>query len=230
MSETIIGIASIPSRKASLKKTLDYLMLNKDISNIYVYLNNYRTTPGFLSRPKVEVFKSQDHGDIGDIGKFFMAGELKKGCYYFCCDDDIIYPSDYICHMKKKIDKHKCPVGVHGLILRRDRSYTRASRVHFSEMLEKDINVHILGTGTTAYHTDHFGINRNDFKKPNMADIYLALKAMSKEIDLKCIERPRVNWLRQNKDSNQRNSIYMKSINRDHIQTKISKPLLWKKL
>ena len=73
--------------------------------------------------------------------------------------------------------------------------------------MKNDMPVHLLGTGTLAYHTDTMRMSIEEFKKPNMADIWFALKAQEKEVGLMCVARPR-GWIKNNDCIDQSKSIF----------------------
>ena len=103
-----VSIATIPSRKEALKITIDSLI--NQVDKIYIYLNNYEEIPNYLTYnsyklktqglKKIEYFRSQNYKDLGDVGKFHCVGIIKG--YHFTCDDDIIYPDNYIKYMIEK--------------------------------------------------------------------------------------------------------------------------------
>jgi len=58
-----------------------------------------------------------------------------------------------------------------------DSFYNNCYRFSYKNPLPTDFFVNILGTGTTAFHTDTIKVSIKDFKKPNMADIRLGMLA-----------------------------------------------------
>jgi len=188
------SLASIPTRRASLEKVVEALLPQVDRLN--VYLNGYPDVPPFLKRPSITVERSQDHGDLGDRGKMFWA-EKAQG-YYVTCDDDIAYPPDYVSTLIRRIEDHgrRVIVGVHGATLNNTvRHYYRDRTVtHFAESLGADKAVHILGTGTTAWHTATLDVRMADFPEPNMADVWLGLLAQRKKIPMASVARAK-KWI-----------------------------------
>ena len=67
----IMNVASIPRREKMLEATINSIINQIDILN--VYLNNYDHVPHFLQNKKINIIRSQDFGDIKDNGKFFFA-------------------------------------------------------------------------------------------------------------------------------------------------------------
>jgi hypothetical protein len=171
-----VGIAAIPTRVESFKKTIDSLI--NQVNEIGVYLNGWDSVPEFLKHPKIKIQRSQQTGNVGDAGKFFWIDNYSG--YYFTCDDDIVYPKDYIQRTINKIEHYnrKAVIGFHGsIILPKFKHYydVKSRRVlGFNFDKENDEHVHILGTGTIGFHTSTIRVKFSDFKKPNMADIFFA--------------------------------------------------------
>src|SRR6185437_7642695 len=100
--------------------------------------------------------------------------------------DDIIYPRDYVQQMLTRLLFYNDSVvlGVHGILLRpqfQNLSYYHPQArevLHFREALPTDRFVHVLGTGTVAYHASVLpSLTFADFRVPGMADIWLAAAA-----------------------------------------------------
>lgn len=216
----IVTMASTASRMESLEHVVNSIYGQCD--ELHIYLNDYNSVPEFLNKPNIITYSSSEFGDIGDIGKFFPS--VEEG-YRFTIDDDIIYPHDYIKQMVHKIDeydKKKC-IGVHGAKINPSMNdyYKDRTCLHYRFAQKKDEPVHILGTGTLAFHSDTIKISRDDFEIPNMADIWFAIAAQKQKIGLISIAR-KLKWLRDAPQVNQGDSIYHKRSTAD-IQTNMIK-------
>ena len=128
----------------------------------------------------------------GTEKKFAFLAAASNGDRYFACDDDFVYPDDYISVLEKALLRHPCDiVGVHG-----HRFPLRAKRyiesldgsAHWRLPLFADRLVHVLGTGTLAFHVDARFATLS-FAKPNAADISLAVWAKAQGIGLWAIKR-----------------------------------------
>lgn len=223
-----INIASIPERQKYLQQTLISLFSNTTRPDrINVYLNNYDKVPAFLTHDIITVFRSQDEkvGDIGDNGKFYQV-EKTEG-YYFTCDDDIIYPRDYIAYQVKAIERYNrlTICGFHGTIFaKRYKSYYDGNTIfHFFNGLVKDERVHMLGTGTTAWHTDTINLLRRHFK-PNMADLYLMLQSQKQQVPMICLTR-RESYLKEQEGS-QDNAIWKRHKDDEHLKVLNNRKLI----
>jgi glycosyltransferase involved in cell wall biosynthesis len=187
--DVFIGIAAIPERVLALEKTIESLL--PQTRKIGVYLNNWDYIPDFLTNNKI-LISGFNEPDIGDIGKFHWVDDHDG--IYFSCDDDLIYPADYVKRTVEKLRQYafKAAVGWHGsLLLEPFNSYyeKNSRRVFmFSAHRPRDTPVHILGTGCCAFHTRHFLIKKNDFKNPNMADIFFSIKGQEQKIPFLVIE------------------------------------------
>jgi hypothetical protein len=182
--EIFVGIASIPSRKISLEKTINSLI--DQVDKIGVYLNGWGYIPEYLINSKIEIIMSEDNGDYGDAGKFYWIKNFKG--YYFTCDDDIIYPIDYVRRTIEKIEfyKRSAVIAFHGSIILENFKdyYNNQSRrvLSFNYERPNDEYVHIVGTGTIGFHTSTINVKLEDFKTPNMADVYFAKLGQEQKI------------------------------------------------
>jgi hypothetical protein len=176
------SLASIPSRAQNLQSVVESLLAQVDV--VRVYLNGYRNVPEFLKQDRIVVARSQDHGNIGDAGKFFWCEEASG--YELCCDDDFIYPMGYAAHLIQAIERYgrKAAVAVHGCRFKLPFRTYRRSRIpwRWNEELPVDEPCHMLGTGTAGYHASSVQLCRADFIKPNMADVWFALACASQGV------------------------------------------------
>ncbi|MFY7819780.1 MAG: hypothetical protein ACOVP3_02915 [Rhodoluna sp.] len=190
-----VGLASIPSRVASLEQVVRSLL--PQVTEIGVYLNNYQDVPAFLKHPRIRVARSQKHGDVRDNGKFFFV-EKTKADFYATVDDDIAYPENYIAELIKnqKLLGGTQAVGVHGSIYPQPVKKLLASRYlfHFSHATEALTPVDMLGTGTLLFNRRYWGLRYSEILTPGMADVWLAVAAAKRGFGLWSIPRPE-NWM-----------------------------------
>jgi hypothetical protein len=209
-SEIFVGIACITQRVKALALTIDSLIGQTD--KIGVYLNGWEKVPNFLISDKI-IIRGMGEPDLGDAGKFFLV-ETHSG-YYFSCDDDLVYPPDYVEKSIEKIKEYKnqAVIGWHGsLILPNFKDYydKNSRRVFtFSGGRPFDTRVHILGTGCTAFHTSSIKLKLSDFKAPNMADVFLAAEGQRQKVPFIVIkhDKDRIKEVENTKGS----SIYVHS-------------------
>ncbi len=212
-------MAVIPSRRNVLRKNLE-LILNQ-VDRLYLYLNGWSEVPSYFIHKKIEVITSKEHGDQKDNGKFWFIGKLNKG-YVFTLDDDIRYPSDYVQRCILKIEQYgrRAVVGIHGILMNTDNIgfNNRARTYAFYQFLETDTFTHLLGTGTTAWHTDTLSIRREDFDTPGMADIWFSLCARRQSVPFITISR-KEGWLQD--CAQDKKSLYNESKKGAIVQTSV---------
>jgi hypothetical protein len=169
MKKIIIGIASVPQRVECLKDTIESLLPQCD--KIILGLNNYVEAPNFIIHEKIEVHLLDN--SLGDAAKFYKIDE-NNNVYYLTCDDDLIYPNDYVKYLISKTQQYNVPVGLHGAIIKRPVTsmYKNRQVLHFNSDVESDTIVDYIGTGTLCYDTSKLNVKLADFKIPNMADIW----------------------------------------------------------
>lgn len=178
-----VGIAAIPERETALKQTIASLI--NQAPRIGVYLNGWKRIPDFLRHEKIEIAGFHD-ADLGDVGKFHWVDNHDG--LYFTCDDDLVYPPDYIKRTAAKLKEHnyRAAVGWHGSLIKEPfvNYYDGASRrvFVFSAHRPVDTPVHILGTGCCAFHTRELSIKKSDFVHPNMADIFFSIKGQEQNL------------------------------------------------
>lgn len=190
-----VGIASIPGRAEALKSTIESLY--HQVDKIGIYLDGYNSVPDFIKENDKVVYKTSDDFErkVGDAGKFYWV-DSHSG-FYFTCDDDLIYPKDYVQRIKSKILSNKKPlvVGWHGSVLLSpfENYYDKSSRRVFAFGAPRpyDTPVHILGTGCLGFHTNDIVVSFGDFPTPNMADVYFAKVAQEQKVPFQVIKHDR---------------------------------------
>jgi FkbM family methyltransferase len=217
-----VSLASMPSREALLKQTVESILPQADALN--VYLNGYSATPSWLGGDNIQVIHSSEYGDLRDNGKFFFLDALLPG-YHFTIDDDIVYPADYVQKLILKIEQYdrRAIVGVHGVIFPSPLVHFMKDRevLHFKRALGRDRLVNLLGTGTTAYHVDALELSLDDFQAPGMADLWLALTAKRQNVPMIAIERPE-RWLSPLDEADE-SSLYRAAMKDCQLQTDVAR-------
>ena len=193
----IASLASVPSRAKLLRNAVASLL--PQVDEVRVFLNGYNEVPDFLSDQRITVERSQDWGDMGDVGKFFWVEDDTPG-YRLTCDDDLVYPTDYTLRMVNALKRHRgdCIVGVHGVLIRQPLSDYYAPSSRFVRACRnnnpREHLCHVLGTGTVAYRAGALPLHLHDFPARNMADLWLAKRAIESGLPMLCVKRPD-NWL-----------------------------------
>jgi len=193
----MVSLATIPSREAALRQVVERLLPQVDRLN--VFLNGHADVPGFLRHPRLTIARSQDHGDLGDAGKFFWCDS--QAGYHLTCDDDIDYPPDYVACLVRDIEAlgRRAVVSYHGARLREGfESYYRVGDrevFHYRDAQREWLAVHIGGTGVMGYHSSTLRVCPRDFHHPNMADVWLASLAQQQKVPIVTPPRAAL-WLR----------------------------------
>jgi hypothetical protein len=200
----LLSLCSIPERAEQLQLVLTALA--PQVDQIHLYLDRYPEAPAFLEpwRGKLQVVLSQQQPGLRDNGKFLPLAQLTQSpCWLLTVDDDIAYPPDYVAALLKRLEHYgrEAVLGVHGVLLpEQAEGYFSAHyrKVHlFSQGLEADALVNVLGTGTMACHSSVLqGLSLDQFQEPGMADLYLASWCHQRQIPLIAIARHE-GWLEQ---------------------------------
>jgi hypothetical protein len=187
------GVASIPSRSKSLEAAI--ASIYDQVDEVFVYLNGYEKVPAYLRKPRIVVYRSQDYGDLHDVGKFYGLNSGISGLY-FSFDDDIKYPPDYVHVLSRALKAldYKAAVGVHSLYyMNAPISFFDRRGVHYTKAAPYLWPSSVLGTGTVAFSTE-LGVDLSIFRSGGMADIWFALFLKEKSIPAVAVARSD-NWL-----------------------------------
>jgi len=177
-------IASIPDREHLLEKVIKSLLPQVDSLN--VMLNNYVNTPNFCHNLKIK-FRHFDNKQ-GDGVKFYGLRHVKG--YIFTCDDDLIYPKNYVETMVKRLEMETNRVILtnHGRIMNPKpvhNSYTdRKAAYHCLKDADYSGELDIGGTGVMAWHSSAFFPDIDRITIKNMADIWIAKFAKEQKVKI----------------------------------------------
>jgi hypothetical protein len=168
------GIATLKDREFSFKKTIESIY--PQVDEIVAVLNYYTEVPEWL-RDLRNVKCVIGDNSLGDAGKFLEVGYCNG--YYFALDDDLWYPpNNYVTNLIAKIKEYHCIVTLHGKIFanRPIQSYHKSftTNIHCLHTCERDTVVDVGGSGVMAFDTNDFKLCIDDFKCPNMSDIWVS--------------------------------------------------------
>jgi len=194
------AIATYPGRADALPHTINSLI--NQVDYLFIYLNEYNQVPDFIEkhpqRKRIVVIVDEE-GSRRAEAKLHWANRING--YYFTCDDDIIYPSDYVEATVKALDNinRKGVVGYHGIVFNSSVASFKGDRkefYRFSESLEEVKVVNLLGTGVCAFHTDLLvGVDTTLLAKfPYAVDPAFAVICKANNIPMYCLEH-KENWL-----------------------------------
>lgn len=209
---TAAGIATIPERENELQNTLDSICPQVDV--VFVYSQRSIRT----HHPNVLHVQPPPNKYLGDAGKFIaLINELTEAEYFFTCDDDLIYPPDYISTLTQKINEYGQIITCHGRTFPHApiNSYYRdyAQKFRCMDEVPCDTYVQFGGTGCMGFKTEQF--RPQHFPTANMADIHLAIEAKKQNKKIICISH-KAGWIQYQQVSN---TIYERFKFDDSIQT-----------
>ncbi|WP_005037472.1 hypothetical protein [Holophaga foetida] len=187
------GMATMPSRATSLPRALASVL--PQVDRLYLFLDQYDKVPAWLAEhPKIVPLLALDHGRLGSNGKFLGACIHPMACRYFCFDDDILYPDRYVQVLSEALVRRddRAVVGFHGALFKAPYSSYMRDRtvIHFSQGLDCDMSVDVIGTGTAAFHTGTFSIDSRKWHESNMDDLFFAIEAANRGLPRVLVSRP----------------------------------------
>jgi len=221
----VAGLATIPEREDVLEKVLNSICPQVDL--LELSLNGYKSVPYLIGKYE-NVVTTLSSNEMGDANKFLHVDKYTNH-YYFSIDDDLIYPSNYVITFIEKIEKHKCLITLHGSDVNPNmKSYYkgRTMKSHCLHDSSSDVFVDIAGSGVSGYHTSFLKIRYKDFKEPNMADIWMSMKAHEQGVKRLAISHKK-GWLKYCLPPD-KETIYETHSKKDVVQTQITNNFNWK--
>lgn len=195
--EITVHISTMLSRKESLDETVASLLSNSVVPNkIHIYLNDYTSVSDLIKEELKNgrvILYFAPKGDLKDTGRLYTA-EGERG-YVFFCDDDLIYPKDYIETMINHIEfnQRKSIITAHGVRLKFPVQNYYDDRIAFKclHYVPKSQWVHIGGTGAMAYHSNTFSIDISNIRlivgTDYFSDLWIAIQAQISSVPILCI-------------------------------------------
>lgn len=212
-----VSMATVPDREQSLFLVVDSLI--DQVDSLHIYLNGHEKVPDLPISSKIVISDSKYHGDKGAAGKFFWADKLEG--YLFTCDDDIVYPSNYVEQTIAGIEQYerKAVVGYHGSIFKEKFNSYAHDRIctSFADRQSRNLPVHILGTGVMAYHFSTLpDFSIQELPYPNMTDIWFGVFCKERKVPMVSLSRSQ-DWFMI---LPQKESIWAKVQKNDYLETK----------
>lgn len=205
--EIACGIASLPERENNLSKTIERLYSQFDV--IHVVLNGYDSTPSFLNRENIAVYHSDN--TYGAAMKYW--GVQWSSGYYFGCDDDLLYPPDYVewmLHWLQRYD-NKIVVTAHGGDLKQipliSTRYKLYPRYHFQDNVNCERFVMLGGTGVMAFYQPFFNLRFEELPTYNMVDADMFCKTQRDKVPVLIVPHIK-NWIKWQKDVSEKFNVY----------------------
>ena len=191
----IANVATYPARYGTRRAALNSIAQQVDVLN--VALNEYSEVPDDLIGLEKANFLFPEE-NLKDVGKFILGAEADDDV--FLCDDDIIYPSDYVSWVLKVAADINLPefvLGLHGVTYSDyyDGRKRSGRLVHvFHHALEADVRVNQLGTGTVYTKGRNLMTLSEMHGSDGYVDIRFARLMFERGIPQICIARPAL-WL-----------------------------------
>jgi hypothetical protein len=228
------GIATLPSRSATLATVIAAVL--PQVDRLYVYFDRHDAVPAaYAGHDRIEALLPAQVGDLASGGKFLGMALHPEPCHYFCFDDDIRYPADYVAALTGALQRHflRAVVGLHGTYFRPPHESYRRDRaiLHFAGVLEADFGVDLLGTGTIAFDTAQLRFDPRTWPHRRVDDLMVAIEAVRQGVPRVCIRRPR--GFLQPLAEDQADSIHRRLQADDRLESEIMRqalaayPLAW---
>jgi hypothetical protein len=209
-SNVVVCLATVRERRRALVDVLASLCPQCD--DVRVYVHGYQKPHKGLQRFPVTLAWGWEHGDRAAADKFWWAPGLPDNAYLLTCDDDLVYPADYVRRMVDAVEFYgrRRVVAAHGVNWhpRPIRNYHRDRFIfHFNRHVCADVPVHVPGTGCMAYHTSLWTVTPDDLPWRRGVDLGVALKAQREGIGCTVIGHD-AGWIRLAPHADQGRSIF----------------------
>lgn len=201
--KVVVGMATFKGRERCVEEAID--SLSSQVDEILLYDNEVNP-------------------DLTDNGKFYGLNLIEEPCYYFSCDDDLIYPADYVETMIEAIERTKTIVTHHGrILLGQNRSYYTGHRVfHCLQYNASQCRLDVAGTGVSAWRTDYFNPVELAFKEDKkMSDLTFSLEASKQGKQITLI-RHRGDWIRHSEKLDISKTIAVTESKNQHRQIQLA--------
>lgn len=222
MKNSYVGVASTPNREVGLLDAIN--CLSPQVKHIYVWLNGYDHIPD-TQCDNVTFHLSTEN--IGDIGKIRILEFIDDTDFYlFLCDDDILYPDDYVI---KNIEYYKdgTIITSHGKIFPsfpiKSYNFADVSGYYFGTTIKENRRLHGIGTGVTMMHSSVAReVPYEDFSsQKNMLDTWLSAWCMVNDVPMYSLPHD-AGWLISNPKIDQSTGLWEREkYIRDELLTKI---------
>jgi len=193
------NLATIKARKDTLQKVIDSLRFQVDV--VRVYGNDYLPE---ITGSNVQVFTGCDYTDNA---KFFWLP--KSNGIYLSCDDDIIYPPDYVETVLKGLKKYPNTwLTFHGRKLKGLNLpyYTGHHTYQCLRTVDADYQIDVPGTGVSAFHTNTIKFDSTKWEDYRMSDLKAGLELAKAKVRVICLKH-KMFWIKS-AESHLRQSIH----------------------
>lgn len=206
------NFATHKARKHTIDKAVGSIIDQVDV--VRVQYNDYT--------PEKREWEQYTGYDFTDKGKF---AHIQEGEIAFTCDDDLLYPNDYVFETLEAMERCKASViTYHGRKLKGKglHYYRDHESFHFGHTQIKDEIVDVPGTGVMAFDTREFMPDILQYSKNKMVDLLFALEARKAGIGIVCA-RHKTKWIGVLTNES---DIYSEMVNNCEEQGRLSDELL----
>ena len=178
------NLATFKARKNVLHQTVDSLRDQVDV--IRIYSNDYK--------PDIKGVEIVTGEDLTDRGKFYFIG---KDEIYFSCDDDLIYPEDYVKRTLEKLEKYpNAVITYHGrILLGKGRNYYYGHQsFHCLRTHHYDTFINVAGTGVSCFDASKWKPDVLQYPNQKMSDLLFSLECAKSGKKIICASH-QMGWL-----------------------------------
>jgi hypothetical protein len=219
------SIATMYSRITQAKQAIKSLC--KQVNEVYVVLNVMNDDTNVVEwsneiaaiSPNVHCIVSDN--TLGDAERYLP---VDQDAIWLTCDDDLIYPKDYVKLLRKALHSYGGIVTFHG------KRYLTGSIVTFSApgygnvynfrclyTEQQDMILHVPGSGVMMWDGREVDLRYQHFQRKNMADIEVGRIALDQGVQVSGIAHGDW-WIRYNQPDDQ--TIWEQTYGNDQEQTK----------
>jgi hypothetical protein len=195
------NLATIKARKHTLQGVVD--SLKDQVDTVRVYGNDYLPE---VEGSNVKVYTGKDYTDNA---KFWWLPESKG--IYLSCDDDIIYPPDYVKTIVNAMNKYPDTwITFHGRrLLGVNLGYYNDHECYQClRNVDGDYMIDVPGTGVSAFHTDLIKFDMRNWRDYRMSDLMVGLELAKAKVRVICIGH-KIFWI-NNADTHRLQSIHQR--------------------
>ena len=180
------NLATIKSRRYTLQGVID--SLKNQVDTVRVYANDYV--------PEVKDAEVYTGEDYTDNSKFYWLPQSEG--IYLSCDDDLIYPPDYVETILEGIRKYPgCWITFHGRkLLGYGLDYYRGHLVYRClGDVAGDYELDVPGTGVSAFNTKDFKFDMREWEYKRMSDIMAGQEIAKRKKKIICLSH-KAGWIK----------------------------------
>jgi len=170
-------MTTIPQRINNLRRVVDTIY--EQVDEVRMVFNDFTAIPDWVKdRKKIIPFLNTPDKYTSNSVWLAMGG---VNGYVFTCDDDIIFPPDYVSTLIPKIKEYnnKAIITLYGEIAK--RPFTRYNKgryaIGFFWKSDRDREMDIAGAGCSLFHTDGMRPTLADFPDIYSRDLWFSILA-----------------------------------------------------